>query len=66
MSERIDQASWEEKRAAICELVDQIVVTTNEYDGQTKQEVDITYKFEGLFTSSSVPAFIMGCTPRDS
>lgn len=64
--ERIEQASWEEKRIAICELVDQIVVTTRESDKQTIQEVEITYKFEGLFTRSSVPAFIMGCTGRGS
>jgi site-specific DNA recombinase len=66
MIARIDQASWEEKRIAICELVDQIIVTTREFDGQTIQEVEITYKFEGLFTRSSVPAFIMGCTGTDS
>jgi len=66
MIERIDQASWEEKRTAVCELVDQIVVTTKELNGKTIQEVEVTYKFEGLFTRSSAPAFIMGCTGRGS
>ena len=60
---RIEDATWEEKRKAVCELVKGVVVTTTEVDGKIIREVDITYKFDGLFTCSSVPAYIMGCTP---
>ena len=62
---RIDNATFVEKRNAICELVKDIVVTPEEHDGKTIPVVNITYKFNDLRTKvkSSIPAFIAGCTP---
>ena len=59
----IENATWGEKRAAVSELVKEVIVTTKEVDGKTIRDVNITYKFEGLFTRSSMHAYVAGCTP---
>lgn len=62
---RIEDASFAEKRIAVCELVKEIIVTPEELNGKMISVVNITYKFNELCTEvkSSIPAYIMGCTP---
>lgn len=62
---RIENATFAEKRNAICELVKEIIVTPEEINGKIIAVVQITYKFSEVsaLIKTSIPAFMTGSTP---
>ena len=48
LRERVDQATFEDKRHAVVELVKGIEIATEEIDGKNTAVVTITYRFDHI------------------